>query len=955
MTKKKIFLFFFFKINFFCFGDAVCSNTSIEYFNFHKYLNNFFEKINTENSFFFINSFIIHNLKNFDKEFFFLKKTNEIFFLDIVINKFLKKNFENQDYEIFIKILDKFSKQKLQNFYFEKAYSFLILEKFEDAYEILKENLNTPQDYYYFCYLSFFKKDFDKIIENLEKIYPDSLYKEAADNLMLHCLYQQNKFENLEKKIKDLSVENSNFEDLKIIDAESKYFNHKYEDAIVSYQDYLKNFPNNLNYDLVVYRIGHSFYLKDNFDMALEFFKKINLEKSIVTQLACFYIGIIQLKKNEINSALETFEIAKNQKFDEKISARASFEQIKINFSLENYEKVLELCFFHKLKFQNSYKEEIDFFLEKSCFLSKDINLILKILDENFLDEKLENLYDELIFLKSEYLFLEKNLEKSLEYLKKKKKNKIKFLFLESIIYLNQKKYFQARESLDKIISSKFSQRIVDLAYYNLAYIDMYEKKYEEALKKFQILSKSKELEDSIKEDINFNIGNCFFYLKKINEALEFYKKYEGCHKYLSDFYSGIIFFIKKDIEKAKIFFQKVLENKDKNQAFYKTVLIYSSLLQEQKDYQNSISVLDMVDENLDEKIIEDIILQKANCFFKLKKYENSIFLYKKILEKSIDERNKKEAYIGIKNVFIELGKVEDLELFLKNNKYNLESESLEYSFLNSAKLFFYDQKYQHCIDILKKIENVSDKEFTDDLNFFLAESYNALNEFENANFFYEKIIYSKYSLKVCIRLCNNFFSMNNFDKCEFFCKKILEEANDDKTKNFAYEKLITINFNKNDFKKTKFYADKILSQKFINTKTLNEVYLILAKVYFLEKDLKSSVKYLNQISKENNDDILVQISFLEGSILFLQKKYDLALKKFYHINNKFYKFEKFKNESYLMIAKILLEKEDFFQAQASVESIIENVKDEIILEQANVILSKILEKKTLQKNENIS
>ena len=55
------------------------------------------------------------------------------------------------------------------------------------------------------------------------------------------------------------------------------------------------------------------------------------------------------------------------------------------------------------------------------------------------------------------------------------------------------------------------------------------------------------------------------------------------------------------------------------------------------------------------------------------------------------------------------------------------------------------------------------------------------------------------------------------------------------------------------------------------------------------------------------------------------------------------------------MIAKILLEKEDFFQAQASVESIIENVKDEIILEQANVILSKILEKKTLQKNENIS
>ena len=84
-------------------------------------------------------------------------------------------------------------------------------------------------------------------------------------------------------------------------------------------------------------------------------------------------------------------------------------------------------------------------------------------------------------------------------------------------IYLKQKKYFQAREILDKIISSKFSQKIVDLAYYNLAYIDMYEKKYEEALKKFQILSKSKELEDSIKEDINFNIGNCFFYLKKIN------------------------------------------------------------------------------------------------------------------------------------------------------------------------------------------------------------------------------------------------------------------------------------------------------------------------------------------------------------------------------------------------------------------------------------------------------
>ena len=125
MTKKKIFLFFFLRINFFCFGDVVFSNRNVEYLNFHKYLNNFFEKKNTENSFYFIDSLSVDNLKNFDKEFFFLKKTNEIFFLDIVLNKFLKKIFENQDYEIFIKNLDKFSKEKLHNFYFEKAYSFL--------------------------------------------------------------------------------------------------------------------------------------------------------------------------------------------------------------------------------------------------------------------------------------------------------------------------------------------------------------------------------------------------------------------------------------------------------------------------------------------------------------------------------------------------------------------------------------------------------------------------------------------------------------------------------------------------------------------------------------------------------------------------------------------------------------------------------------------------------------
>ena len=676
----------------------------------------------------------------------------------------------------------------------------------------------------------------------------------------------------------------------------------------------------------ILYKLGYSYYILGDHKKAENFFKKTRL--SDYRSDANYYLGIISMEKNNYELAINYFNNVNQFIYEDAIKHylilllynTGQHEKV-IDLSKEIDENTLNLIHTYYIIgsayfIMNNYVKSLNYYsliseIDKNDYRSNfeigyslykvdDIDSAINILQENAL---FDNYYGQLssyylgeIFLKREKYNFSLNAYYN-AYLKNFDPDySLDALFQYSKINFKINKNEESISSLIKIKDSFPDYKNDEI---NFLISENYFKttNYKRAIEFIESLDSIGYKLKNNYQKVTFKRGAELFNLGKFDEAIFFFKKSLNYNidnvLYLESlFWIGESFFLNKKYNDAYKYFIKLLNCDCEINYRIKLNTIYSIAytLYNNKEYEKSIqyfrAYINLTDKEDNEFL--DAKLRLADSYYAVKKYSQSIEIYKSLLDsnESLDYINYQiglsyhgnndiensirylskivvenhtstlidDAIYKIGSIYFEKSNFDSsIEYFSKIiNEFN-NSELLPYSYLRRATCFFNLKSYEQ-----------SEKDYV-----FLMENFTS------------KYIYNESILGIqkVVSLTENFSLLNNY--LEKFKNLYPEDQN---IESIEFEAIKNLYFSQN--------YDKVipLSEKFINTYKesgfINELTYILSESNFKLKNYQNAIEGFIKLIEINDKKYYNRSINRLAKINFELKSFNESLKYFRLLKN---------------------------------------------------------------------
>jgi TolA-binding protein len=137
-------------------------------------------------------------------------------------------------------------------------------------------------------------------------------------------------------------------------------------------------------------------------------------------------------------------------------------------------------------------------------------------------------------------------------------------------------------------------------------------------------------------------------------------------------------------------------------------------------------------------------------------------------------------------------------------------------------------------------------------------------------------------------------------------------------------------------------YARVILEKGAVNASAANKASLYLGKTAFARGDYETAKdEFLNTLNAAQ-DEYGAEAKYSLAYIFYLQKEHTQAYETLVSLNNDFASYESWVGKSYLLLADNFIAQNDFFNAKATLQSLIDNFPTESVKEEARKKLGEV-------------
>jgi len=193
----------------------------------------------------------------------------------------------------------------------------------------------------------------------------------------------------------------------------------------------------------------------------------------------------------------------------------------------------------------------------------------------------------------------------------------------------------------------------------------------------------------------------------------------------------GLCYYLAGDFPKARVYLEKSLVNMPTNINIAKLGMIYSELGMNDK----AIEIYERIKSKYPNS--PQVHYGLGMCYIKLKQYEKAM----SALERAIMlQPDLKDAYYNLGVAYEESGRYrEALSVYQKFLKLNPNPQSGLFLFLKVGKIYYRMNEPENAIKFLEKAKEIRPDNF--ETNYYLALSYDRMNQFEKAASVYNKLI----------------------------------------------------------------------------------------------------------------------------------------------------------------------------------------------------------------------
>ena len=809
--------------------------------------------------------------------------------------------------------------------------------------DLVNDEIYFNRKNFYLGVISYLNDEFDSSLEFFKKSNDDDLENKYLQylisiNFLLKNYEEVILFENR------LNLEVENIDYCFFFIAKSYFILEKYDKVV----DILSKLESKIDReDEISFMIAYSQYMNGDYELSKSLFKELSYSSLKYSQFSSFYLGMIFLEEKNYNLAKNYFYASYKKEDNSEYTKKSLINYAKSNYELGDYDLSIAVLNKYKKSYPNENFTEVDDLLSENYFMTNNYSRIISYLNsKGNISENDKIKFQYVTYQKGVGEFNRGNFKSSIKYFDLSKKynldseiyiksslNKSEALFIGNL-------YKEAVNELLGIINLNMNVELRKKIFLQLGYSYFNLNEYLNASKYLKNYLDLKDNKLSSKDiDPILRLADSYYASKNFNSSIKYYNtalQNSDINRNYIIYQIGLCHYGLDDFTKSIEYMDKVILNSEKSlddDAIFRKAQIYF----ENSEFDKSIINYNLIiDEYKYSEYISYSFLNRATSYFNLKSYDQAEDDYLYVLKNISDEKIQSQAILGMQKIVSFTNNFTQLNSLITEykNRFPDNDNVLKIQFDNIRNLYF-NQKYDDLISYVDEIFSQEEQVFNEyETNYYLAESFFKTKKYENASPVYETLldsVNSKYFSRSLNRLAQINLNQKNYNRSLNYFKKLEKNSKNNRERIDSYIGSLTNYYYLKNYDSVHFYSSQINSFDKISFNNRNKINLLSAKSFLDSGDITKGIDKLLATINLVNDESAAEANYLLAKVFYSQSQKNQALETLYALNENFSNYDYWVGKSYLLIADIFISMNEGFQANATLESLIDNTDiDEI-------------------------
>lgn len=608
------------------------------------------------------------------------QKVNDAYF-DLGKLRYREKKYKDAIYWFNQANRNSLGQEKKDELLFKLGYSYFSTDDNENAKRCFFEVKDTYNRYaapatYYYSHIAYSEKSYATALKGFEKLKDDETFAPLVPYYISQILFLQKEYSKVVEYAPPVleTASPKRAPEIARIIGESYYRMRQFDKAVPFIEKFVESAPTLTREDN--YLVGFVFYRNEKITDAVKYLERVPTEDDEISQNAYYHLADCYIKLNEKNKARQAFSMASKSNFDMTIKEDALFNFAKITYELlyNPFNEAIAAFNEYIALFPSSPRiDEAYNYLVLAYMNTKNYQAALVSLDKiKNRDASIRQAYQRVAFFRGIELFQNLNYTEAIEKftlsLNHPEFNRTLYalgLYWRGESHYRLENFEKALDDYNRFVLSPgaFSLAEFQMAHYNLGYTYFKLKDYDNAIVWFRKYTSNNSNNPSLYlGDAHNRIGDSYFIQRKYWPSLDWYEKAYLTNTIDADyalfqrgFTFGLVDRPQKKIETLILLTNQFPQSSYVDDALFELAETYMALGQT----NDAIASYSRIEKDFPgSSYYVKALVQLGLAAYNQNDNQGAMQFYKRVVEGYPNTPEAKNALLGLRNIYVDLGNV---------------------------------------------------------------------------------------------------------------------------------------------------------------------------------------------------------------------------------------------------------------------------------------------------------